>query len=75
VAVPPPFVAATDTAIGWLMARNTELSRMQWLATPGRAPLTWIRPISDRGATFAMERIPQYAEAGYQATLRALATA
>lgn len=73
IAVPPPFVAATDTAIGWLMARNTELSRAQWLAAPGSAPLTWIRPISDRGATFAMERIPQYAEAGYQATIRALA--
>jgi NTE family protein len=72
VAVPPPFVAATDTAIGWLMARNTHLSRQLWPVTPGTPPLLWIRPISDRGATFAMERIPQYAEKGYRETLRAL---
>ncbi len=73
VRMPPPFVAATDTAIGWLMARNVELMREQWLAAADRPPLVWVRPTADRGATFAVERIPQYAEAGYRETLRALA--
>ena len=72
VSVAPPFVAATDTAIGWLMASNTELMRDQWLATPGAPPLVWVRPTSDRGATFAMERIPKYAELGYVTTTQAL---
>ena len=72
VSVPPPFVAATDTAIGWLMASNTELMREQWLATPGAPPLVWVRPTSDRGATFAMERIPKYADLGYVETRKAL---
>lgn len=72
VKVPPPFVAATDTAIGWLMARNVELMRAAWPTGLGVPPLLWIRPTSDRGATFAMERIPHYAELGYRETMTAL---
>jgi NTE family protein len=72
VKVPPPFVAATDTAIGWLMARNVELMRAAWPTGLDVPPLVWIRPTSDRGATFAMERIPQYAEAGYRETMSVL---
>ncbi len=72
VKVPPPFVAATDTAIGWLMARNVELMRAAWPVGLEVPPLVWIRPTSDRGATFAMERIPHYAELGYRETMNVL---
>lgn len=70
----PAFVAATDAAIGWLMARNVELARAAWERRSGAPPLLWIRPVTDRGATFAMERIPVYAEAGYTAMRQGLET-
>lgn len=73
VKTPPPFVQATDRALGWLMAEQVELQRERWDAQPGRAPLLWLRPTAERGATFAMERIPAYAQAGYDAMRRALA--
>ncbi|MEP6589846.1 MAG: patatin-like phospholipase family protein [Gemmatimonadota bacterium] len=73
VQVPPPLVAAADTAIGWLMAGNTELLRDSWEHDPGAPPLIWLRPISDRAATFAVDRIPEYAEAGYASMRQALA--
>lgn len=71
--VPPPFVAAADTAIGWLMAGTAELMRERWELNPGVPPLIWLRPVSDRAATFAMERIPEYAMAGYTSMQKALA--
>lgn len=73
VQVPPPFVAATDTAMGWLMAGSTELMRELWELDLGAPPLIWLRPISDRAATFAMDKIPAYAEAGYTSMQKALA--
>ncbi|MES2124333.1 MAG: patatin-like phospholipase family protein [Gemmatimonadota bacterium] len=73
VQVPPPLVAAADTAIGWLMAGSTELMRELWEQDPGAPPLIWLRPISDRAATFAVERIPEYAAAGYNSMRQALA--
>lgn len=70
--VPPPLIAAADTAIGWLMAGTTQLLRERWERTPGLPPLVWLRPVSDRGATFAMERMPEYARAGHRAMRDAL---
>jgi predicted acylesterase/phospholipase RssA len=61
---PPPFVAAADTAIGWLMAGTTELLRERWLSQPGRARLLYLRPTHDRGATFAIDRIAEYGRLG-----------
>lgn len=72
VRLPPPLLAASDTAIGWLMAGTTELLRDKWDRTPGLPPLLWVRPTSDRGATFAMERIPEYERAGHRAMRDAL---
>lgn len=72
VQVPPPLLAATDAAIGWLMAGTAELLRERWELNPGRPPLIWLRPISDRAATFAMDRIPEYAEAGFLSMQQAL---
>lgn len=72
VQVPPPLIAATDTAMGWLMAGTSELMRAQWTQRPGARPLIWLRPVSDRGATFALDRSGAYAEAGYAAMSAAL---
>lgn len=72
VHLPPPLLAAADTAVGWLMAGTTALVRERWQRTPGRPPLVWLRPISDRGATFALERVPIFARAGYDAMRSAL---
>lgn len=72
IETPPPLVAATDTAMGWLMAGTTELQRRQWERTPGRPRLIWLRPITERGAIFAAERTARYVECGYQAMRGAL---
>ena len=72
VEVPPPLIAATDTAMGWLMAGTSELMREQWNRRPGAPPLIWLRPVSDRGATFALDRAGAYAEAGYAVMSAAL---
>lgn len=70
--VPPPLIAATDTAIGWLMAGSVELQRERWDLTPGRPPLIWLRPTSDRSAMFAASRTAQYATDGYRAMKQVL---
>ncbi len=69
---PPPLLAASDTAVGWLMAGTTALLRERWETRPGLPPLLWIRPTSDRGATFAVERIGEYGRAGERAMRNAL---
>jgi NTE family protein len=69
---PPPLVAATDTAMGWLMATVTELQRAAWDRVPGRPPLLWLRPVSDRGAMFAADHTARYAAAGYDAMKQVL---
>jgi NTE family protein len=70
--VPPPLIAASDTALGWSMAGSVELQRERWDLTPGRPPLVWLRPIADRGAMFAADRTARYAEAGYRAMKQVL---
>ncbi|MGH7594653.1 MAG: patatin-like phospholipase family protein [Gemmatimonadales bacterium] len=72
VEAPPPLVAASDTAMGWLMAGSVELQRERWDLTPGRPPLIWLRPVSDRGAMFAADRTARYADAGYRAMRQVL---
>jgi len=72
VEVPPPLLAAADTAIGWLMAGTVDLQRERWDLVAGRPRLIWLRPTSDRGATFAADRTARYAELGYRAMLQAL---
>jgi NTE family protein len=64
---PPPLLAASDTAIGWLMAGTTELLRERWRTRPDAPPLVYVRPVSDRGATFAIDRIGEYGRAGERA--------
>jgi NTE family protein len=68
----PPFLQASDTAVGWLMAGTTALVRERWRDRPDLPKLVYVRPTSDRGATFAMQRIPEYGRLGLQATRDAL---
>jgi NTE family protein len=72
VITPPPFIMAADTAIGWLMAGTTQLLRQRWRDRPDLPKLIYVRPTTDRGATFAMDRIPDYGRAGSQAMRDAL---
>lgn len=72
VELPPPLIRGSDRAIGWLMAGSVELQRKQWDLVPGRPPLIWLRPISDRGAMFAADRTARYAELGYQSMKQVL---
>lgn len=72
VEMPPPLIRGSDTAMGWLMAGTVELQREQWDLVPGRPPLIWLRPISDRGAMFAADRTARYAELGYRAMTQVL---
>ena len=72
VITPPPFIEAGDTAVGWLMAGTTRLGVERWRDRPDLPKLVYVRPTSDRGATFAMDRIPAYGRAGHDATRDAL---
>ncbi len=72
IETPPPLIAATDTAMGWLMAGTTELQRRLWDRSPGRPPLIWLRPVTERGAMFAAGRTARYVERGYQEMRRVL---
>jgi NTE family protein len=69
---PPPLVASADTAVGWLMAGTTALLRAQWNLQPTLPPLLWVRPVNDRGATFALDRVAEYGRAGERAMRTAL---
>ncbi len=69
---PPPLIGSADTAIGWLMAGTTALLRTEWELKPTLPPLLWVRPVNDRGATFALDRIAEYGRAGERAMRTAL---
>ncbi len=71
----PPVVRAHDDAIGILMANATAAQLALWRADAARPPLVYVRPRVERGATFRVDRVRQYAEDGYQATRDALAVA
>jgi NTE family protein len=70
---PPPLVRIHNEATGALMSRATELELALWRATPGRPRLVYLRPVAERGTTFAVQHLGRYAEAGYEEARRALA--
>ena len=72
--LPPPLVRAHDDAVGILMAAHTAAQLAAWRADPGRPPLAYVRPRTERNATFQVERMRRYAEDGYQAARAAIAT-
>ena len=68
---PPPLIRAHGEAIRVMMAAQAERAVADW---PKDAPkLVYVRAVAEREATFAIERLERYVEAGYQATKKAIA--
>ncbi len=66
----PPMIRAHGEAIRVMMAAQAERAVAEW---PKDGPrLVYVRPVHEREATFAVERLQEYVEAGYQATKKAL---
>jgi NTE family protein len=67
----PPLIRAHGEAIRIMMAAQAERAVADW---PKDAPrLVYVRAVAEREATFAVERLEQYVEMGYQATKKAIA--
>jgi NTE family protein len=71
----PAVVRAHDDALGALMAQATATQLALWRSDTARPPLIYVRPQVEPAATFKVERVRQYAEDGYAAARRALASA
>ena len=67
----PALVRAHGEATRIMMAEQAERAVADWPADGPR--LVYVRPVKEREATFAVERLQEYVEAGYQATKKALA--
>ena len=66
----PALVRAHGEAIRIMMAAQTERAVADW---PKDGPmLVYVRAVAEREATFAVDRLEQYVEAGYQSTKKAL---
>ncbi|HEU5305341.1 MAG TPA: patatin-like phospholipase family protein [Gemmatimonadales bacterium] len=68
----PSMVRAHDEAVGILMATNSESQLALWRSDPSRPPLVYVRPRTDREATFRVDRVREYANEGRRATREAL---
>ena len=68
----PPMLRAHDDAVGILMAANSESQLALWRADPTRRPLVYVRPRTERNATFRVDRVREYANEGRRATREAL---
>jgi NTE family protein len=67
----PGLVRAHGEAIRVMMAAQAERAVADW---PKDGPrLVYVRPVHEREATFAVDRLQEYVEAGYQATKKAIA--
>lgn len=66
----PRVVRAHGEAMRIMMAEQTERTLADW---PKNGPrLVYVRAVAEREATFAVERVQEYVEMGYQATKKAL---
>jgi len=66
----PRMIRAHGEAIRIMMAEQAERTVAEW---PKEGPrLVYVRPVAEREATFAVERVQDYVEMGYQATKKAL---
>ncbi|MFN2571745.1 MAG: patatin-like phospholipase family protein [Gemmatimonadales bacterium] len=66
----PRVVRTHGEAMRIMMAEQAERALADW---PKDAPrLVYVRPVAEREATFAVERVQEYVEMGYQATKKAL---
>ena len=68
----PSMVRAHDDAIGILMSANSESQLALWRSDSSRPPLVYVRPRTERDATFRVDRIREYAQEGRRATREAL---
>ena len=67
----PALIRAHGEAIRIMMAEQADRAVADW---PTDAPrLVYVRPVAEREATFAVQRLEYYVEAGYQATKKAIA--
>src|SRR6266513_1211785 len=66
----PRVVRSHGEAMRIMMAEQTERALADW---PQDAPkLIYVRAVAEREATFAVDRVQEYVEMGYQATKKAL---
>jgi NTE family protein len=66
----PRVVRTHGEAMRIMMAEQTERTVADW---PKDAPrLVYVRAVAEREATFAVDRVQEYVEMGYQATKKAL---
>ena len=66
----PRVVRAHGEAMRIMMAEQAERDLREW---PNEGPkLVYVRPVAEREATFAVDRVQEYVELGYQATKKAL---
>lgn len=69
---PPALIGAHDASIGILMAEQTRQALAAWRGTPGRPPLTYLRPPVAQGATFQAAELKHYIDAGERTARAAL---
>jgi NTE family protein len=69
----PPLIRAHGESERIMMAAQVEQAIAAWPRTG--AKLVLVRPVREREATFALENMSRYVEAGYQLTRAALASA
>ena len=67
----PRMIRAHGEAIRIMMAAQAERALQAWPKVGPR--LVYVRPVAEKEATFAVERVQDYVEMGYQATKKALA--
>ena len=66
----PRVVRLHGEAMRIMMAEQTERTLADW---PKDGPrLIYVRAVAEREATFAVDRVQEYVEMGYQATKKAL---
>jgi NTE family protein len=68
----PSLIRAHDEAVGILMAAHSASQVALWKSDPTRPPLVYVRPHTERHATFRVERVREYANEGRRATREAL---
>jgi NTE family protein len=68
--LPPPLIRAHGEVERIMMAAQAERAIAEWPSDAAR--LVVVRPVAEREATFAVEELARYLEAGYAATRRAI---
>ncbi|MGH7605903.1 MAG: patatin-like phospholipase family protein, partial [Gemmatimonadales bacterium] len=68
----PRLIRLHGEAVRILMAAQAERAVAEWPGDPKGPRLVYVRPVAEREATFAVDRIQDYVEAGFQAVRKAL---